>query len=152
MSRTRPIPATAIAVLSLLLAACTGAASTSDEPSSVPSAPAQATMDVDDAAATEPMPSGSPTTVEESLEVTISNFAFAETKLVIPAGTTVEWVNTDATRHTVSEGTHGNVIEDPAFDLELEPMARDGFAFDDPGTYAVTCDIHPTMDMSVVVE
>jgi plastocyanin len=80
--------------------------------------------------------------------VSLAGGQFAPSTLTIPAGTTVTF--TDTASHTVTEGTDGTAVEDPIVD-------EDGGAdivvsFDEPGTYDITCKIHPNMNMSITVE
>ena len=53
---------------------------------------------------------------------------------------------------TVADGTDGQLVEDWLFDLVLEPGASDSYTFDEPGTYPVTCIVHPLMNMTITVE
>lgn len=80
--------------------------------------------------------------------VSLAGGQFAPTDLVIAAGTTVTFTNTAG--HTVTEGTDGQAIADPIID---EQGGSDiTFTFDEPGTYDLTCRIHPAMNMTVTVE
>ena len=80
--------------------------------------------------------------------VSMANTTFTPSTLTVPAGTTVTF--TDTAGHTVTEGTDGEAVEDPIVD-------EDGGAdvpvtFDEPGTYNITCKIHPSMNMTITVE
>lgn len=61
-------------------------------------------------------------------------------------------MNADGAAHTVTEGTDGAAVDDPILDEELQPNGVTTFAFDEPGTYQITCLFHPSMNMTVVVE
>jgi plastocyanin len=80
--------------------------------------------------------------------VSLAGGQFAPTTLTIPAGTTVTF--TDTANHTVTEGTDGTAVEDPIVD---ENGGSDiDVTFDEPGTYDITCKIHPNMNMTITVE
>ena len=91
---------------------------------------------------------GAPLVREEQTgpgEVEISDFAFPSQPTEAEVGTEVTWTNADPTEHTVTalEG---------AFDSG--PIAPDGrfrVTFDQVGTFAYRCEIHPTMEGSVRV-
>ena len=127
MHRSRPL---AILFLVVLLAACSeGAAS---------SAPA---TDGGGGAASDGGGGGGET-------VSLANFAFTPSELTIQAGTTVTF--TDTANHTVTEGTDGEAVDDPIVD-EDGPSDIE-VTFDEPGTYNITCKIHPDMNMTITVE
>ena len=71
--------------------------------------------------------------------------SFASPELVVPAGTTVTWVNLDAEDHTV-------VAWDDSF---YSPVISNGqtwsLTFDTPGRYAYLCDLHANMEAAIVV-
>ena len=131
MHRSRPMTLFAwLAALSLLLAACA-----SNTPSATtgttPSATAADGGDGD----------GGET-------VSLSGNAFSPSTLTIAAGTTVTF--TDTATHTVTEGTDGVAAEDAIVD---EPGGADiEVTFDEPGTYNITCKVHPAMNMTITVE
>jgi len=80
--------------------------------------------------------------------VSLSGGQFSPGTLTIAAGDTVTF--TDTTGHTVTEGQDGTAVDDPIVD-------EDGGAdievtFDEPGTYNITCKIHPAMNMTITVE
>jgi plastocyanin len=80
--------------------------------------------------------------------VSLAGDQFTPSTLTIPAGTTVTF--TDTSGHTVTEGRDGTAVDDPIVD-------EDGgsdivVSFDEPGTYDITCKIHPNMNMSITVE
>jgi plastocyanin len=72
--------------------------------------------------------------------------------ITVAVGTKVVFVNNGALKHTASHGTDGQLAEDSLFDLILEPGASDSYTFDTPGTYPITCIVHPTMNMTLTVE
>jgi plastocyanin len=78
-------------------------------------------------------------------DVSIEGFAFSPAITEVRAGTTVEWTNNDPTEHTVTarNGSFGS-----------EPLASgEGFrvTFDQPGSFAYSCAIHPTMTGTIQV-
>ncbi len=80
--------------------------------------------------------------------VSMAGNAFSPTSLTVTAGTTVTF--TDTATHTVTEGTDGVAEDDPIVD---ESGGADiEVTFDEPGTYNITCTIHPSMNMTITVE
>jgi plastocyanin len=78
-------------------------------------------------------------------EVLIRGFSFDPTATTVQAGATVEWTNSDPTEHTVTakDGSFGS-----------EPLASGkGFrvTFDQAGSFAYYCAIHPTMTGTIQV-
>ena len=123
--RSRPL---AILVLVLLLAACSSGAASS--------APAAAGGGESDGGG-----AGGET-------VSLAGFAFSPSELTIQAGTTVTF--TDTGGHTVTEGTDGEAVDDPIVDEQGGSDIE--VTFDEPGTYNITCKIHPDMNMTITVE
>lgn len=85
-------------------------------------------------------------------QVVVEDHAFHPEELTVAEGTTVTWVNEDDLGHTVTHGEGGAPVQDAAFD---EPISVDqvvSYTFEEPGTYPVTCSIHPAMQMTVIVE
>jgi plastocyanin len=79
-------------------------------------------------------------------EVQIAGFAFGPETLTVASGSTVTWVNADATAHTV-DSTSG-------FELQSGDIAggeRFEQTFSTPGTYEYVCAIHPSMQGTVEV-
>ena len=95
----------------------------------------------------EPSPAGS----GEVAMVMIENTSFGG-DLTVAAGTAVQFTNGDDFAHTATDGTDGIPVADPLFDLQLAAGASDSFTFTEPGTYQVTCTLHPTMNMTITVE
>jgi plastocyanin len=124
--RSRPL---AILVLVLLLAACSNSAA-----SSAPAAGGGAASDDGSGGGGE--------------TVSLPGFAFSPSELTIPAGTTVTF--TDTASHTVTEGTDGEAVDDPIVDEDGGSDIE--VTFDEPGTYNITCKIHPDMNMTITVE
>ena len=129
MHRSRPL---AILFLALLLAACSGSAASS--------APAADGGDGGGGASDGAGAAGE--------TVSLAGFAFSPSELTISAGTTVTF--TDTANHTVTEGTDGEAVDDPIVDEEGGSDVE--VTFDEPGTYNITCKIHPDMNMTVTVE
>jgi plastocyanin len=81
----------------------------------------------------------------EKGEVRIADLAFAPAELEVNAGDQVVWENADGTTHTVTADQGG-------FDSGNLPVGdRFDFAFDRAGTFAYHCEIHPSMQGTVVV-
>ena len=116
----------------------TAAGAAPSTPASVtPSAPASGV----------PGPSGSATAV--LISILGSSFGPDRT---IAAGTTVTFTNTDPIKHTATNGTNGTPAAGSLFDLQLDAGTSASFAFANPGTYQVTCTIHPTINLTITVQ
>jgi plastocyanin len=77
--------------------------------------------------------------------VSIKDFAFNPPNATVAPGTTVTWVNNDQAPHTAT-------ADDGAFDSgTLQPGQSFSFTFDEAGTYAYHCNIHPDMTATVTV-
>jgi plastocyanin len=135
MDRSRPIlPLTVVAVLAIVLAACT-----------------QASPQATDAAETEAEATDGDGGGASTDTVTITASTFGD-DITVASGTTVTFVNNDDFGHTVTEGVDGQAADDARFDEDVAAGESVPITFDDPGTYQVTCEIHPTMNMTVTVE
>lgn len=88
-----------------------------------------------------PVPLGTPAGDEVTIE--ISDFAFADTAVTIPAGTTVLWVNTGQAPHTVT-GAFGD-----SGALQHGDSYR--FTFTEAGVYEYVCAFHPNMTATITV-
>lgn len=81
-------------------------------------------------------------------QVVINNFAFGPATLTVKRGTTVTWINKDGDAHTVTA-----VGAKPLFGSNpLDTGDSFSFTFNEPGTYAYFCKIHPTMKGVIVVQ
>ncbi|HEX5038560.1 MAG TPA: plastocyanin/azurin family copper-binding protein [Candidatus Limnocylindria bacterium] len=80
--------------------------------------------------------------------VSMANTTFTPSSLTIQAGTTVTF--TDTSGHTVTEGTDGVAVDDPIVDQQGGEDVD--VTFDEPGTYNITCKVHPEMNMTITVE
>ena len=84
--------------------------------------------------------------------ITIQNFAFSPAAITVPRGTTITWVNQDSAGHTIVSDAQGSVAQGALFTSNaLGNGATYSFKFDNPGTYAYHCSIHPTMKATVIV-
>lgn len=128
-------------LLMLLLAACTSTGSIA------PGSPASTTSTISDSS----IPSSSESGSGQAADVTIEVFQFTPGELTIQAGESVTWLNSDRIDHTVTSG----VPDTPTgrFDMTLpEAGATAVVSFDEPGTYAYFCSIHPHMRGTITVE
>lgn len=77
--------------------------------------------------------------------VSIEDFFFSPAQITVEPGTTVTGVNNGAAPHTVTadDGSFGSEV--------LEPGESFSFTFQNPGTFAFHCQIHPGMTGSVTV-
>jgi plastocyanin len=85
-------------------------------------------------------------------QVELSGFAFSPSELTVATGTTVTFVNNDTTPHTVTEGSDGEPADGARFDEDVAAGEEVTVTFDEAGTYEVTCELHPAMNMTVTVE
>jgi plastocyanin len=79
-------------------------------------------------------------------EVDIDNFSFTPMEITIARGTQVTWVNKDDVPHTVVSVDHK--FKSRALDTD----EKFSFTFQDAGTYAYFCSVHPMMTGKVVVK
>ena len=85
----------------------------------------------------------------EAETVAISDFSFQPGTTEVAAGTTVSWTNEDGVPHTVTAGAPDAVGD--AFDEAVDAGGAVEVAFDEAGTFAYFCAIHPTMTGQIVV-
>lgn len=99
-----------------------------------------------------PVASASPTPgASLATSVRMSSFLFVPATLAIAPGTTVTFVNLDPVEHTATEGRDGLAATRPAFDLRIPIGQSRAFTFTQARTYLVTCLIHPSMNMTIIV-
>jgi plastocyanin len=79
------------------------------------------------------------------VHVTIDNFKFSPTNVVVSSGTRIIWTNHDSDPHTVDSVK--NVWSSPAVD----PGSTFARVFKATGSFAYYCSIHPFMHGSVIV-
>ena len=85
-------------------------------------------------------------------EVRIEEARFEPPELTVAAGTEVVFVNEDNYDHTITEGTEGQAVDGAFVNEELPADSTIRVVFDEPGTFEITCIIHPTMQMTITVE
>lgn len=79
-----------------------------------------------------------------SNQVSIKNFAFSPSELVIKKGDTVVWTNNDSAPHTISgSGFQSN---------DLANGQSYSFTFSTIGTFDYICGVHPSMKGKIIVE
>ncbi len=82
----------------------------------------------------------------DATTIVIKDFMFSPTPMTVKAGSTVTWTNMDDEPHNVTSDTglfrSGGMDTNDSF----------SFKFDKPGTYHITCSIHPRMVGTVVVQ
>lgn len=155
MSRSRPTAILLVALV-LVLAACgagtvaSPSASEAVAPAATETEPAETPSPAESEPAETEAESEEATAEEERVRLESSNFDPDE--LTIAAGTTVLFLNADSYAHTVTEGTGGQAADDPIVDRQLEANRTVRVTFDEPGTYEITCKLHPSMQMTITVE
>ena len=87
-----------------------------------------------------------PSWAEDQAKVLIKDFMYTPMSITVKSGTKVTWVNMDDEPHTVVSDTglfrSGGLDTNETF----------SYKFDKPGSYHVTCSIHPRMVATIVVE
>src|SRR5829696_775057 len=82
----------------------------------------------------------------DATTVVIANLSFDPSAITVPTGTTVAWTNEDAVPHTVTS-------TDGAFDSGIfDPGGSFAFTFNEPGSFAYVCQLHPQMQGTVTAE
>jgi plastocyanin len=143
-----------IGILALVLAACGSpvAATPSATEAATPSATEAATPSASPSAEESESAEPSEEATAEEVRVRLESSNFDPSELTIPAGTTVLFLNADSYTHTVTEGTGGQAVDDPVVDREIAQNRSVRVTFDEPGTYDITCKIHPSMQLTITVE
>jgi plastocyanin/glucose/arabinose dehydrogenase len=86
------------------------------------------------------------------MTVTIDALAYSPAELTVPVGTTVVWQNEDNVAHTVTAGTP-DAPQPDQFDSGIFGSGESfRFTFDEAGTFAYFCTIHPNMRATITVE
>ena len=87
---------------------------------------------------------GTPAATGARVEVSIADFQFDAASVTVAPGTTVVWTNTGAAPHTATGDFGDSGILDPGQTFE--------FTFNDAGTFAYFCAIHPDMQGEIIVD
>lgn len=82
-----------------------------------------------------------------SKSVEINNFDFAPGNLSVKKGTTVTWTNKDSVAHTVTSDDEGGPLDSGNFG-QNETFS---FTFNEVGSFAYHCVLHPQMTGTVTV-
>jgi plastocyanin len=80
-------------------------------------------------------------------QVIIENFTFSPETLTVPVGTEVTWENRDGVPHTVTSDDK-TTFASPL----LDTGDRFSFTFNEAGTFAYFCSVHPMMTAKVIVQ
>lgn len=145
MSQRKRVLGTILAVTALV-AACNSRSTATSQAASEASAASHAALSAAPSAAATP---GTPPVTEQ---VTLSGSSFSVAQLTVATGTTVVFTNQGSFDHTITEGTNGTPVDDPIVNRAISPQGRVSVTFDEPGEYHITCTIHPSMNMTVIVE
>jgi plastocyanin len=130
------VPVSVLAIL-VFLAACSGEGM-SPQPSG------------STATSTPPTATPSHSQAAEFVEVKIikgaSGYEFSPSQVMVTKGGTVKWTNMSDVEHKIS-------ITQPNASVVLSfPVGKDGsLTLSTPGTYVYHCDIHPAMEMTIIV-
>jgi plastocyanin len=84
--------------------------------------------------------------VADEAAISIADFTFSPSDAPVAVGATVTWTNDDSLAHT-STSSDGVWNSDT-----LQPGDTFSFTFEEAGTFAYTCSIHPSMSGSITVE
>ncbi|MEJ7761724.1 MAG: cupredoxin family copper-binding protein [Thermomicrobiales bacterium] len=98
-------------------------------------------------AASTPIASPVADAAEADVTVEITDFAYRDATLEVPAGTTVRWVNNDVVPHTVTSTSDDGALMSGTMSLGDAFT----FTFTEPGTYEYICSFHDNMVGTVVV-
>jgi plastocyanin len=79
--------------------------------------------------------------------ISINNFAFNPSTLIIKVGTRVTWTNNDNVSHTITSDS-GNLLKSPT----LTPGQSFSFTFTKAGSENYHCSIHPSMTGQIAVQ
>ncbi len=137
-------------VLSIVTMGCATTEAPGASAEETPGTTATATDEPTAAATAGPTESEGAEAEEERVTIGISDFEPAT--LTISAGTEVVFENEAPFDHTVTEGTGGQAVDDPIVDTQVAAGDEVRISFDEPGTYDITCEIHPSMQMTINVE
>jgi plastocyanin len=83
-----------------------------------------------------------------TVQVRVASFLFSPSALTIKKGTTVLWMNSSGTDHTVTGDTGNPASLDGAVGASGGTFS---FTFTVPGTYHYHCSIHPIMKGTITV-
>lgn len=108
---------------------------------------------------------GDGTSDDDATEIAVVNIAYDPASIEIDAGTGITWTNEDeGVSHTATSGLPGDngvpgvskgepPQPDGVFDGDLPDASSEfTFTFDEPGTFAYFCRVHPSMTGEVIVD
>jgi plastocyanin len=103
---------------------------------------------------------GQPTTGPNEVSMVAADFSTSS--ITVKVGQAVHFTDPAGTggTHTICLGTDGTcdkgakgpqALQSPGFTINAGDAAKD-VTFDTPGTYKITCSIHPSMNLTVTVQ
>lgn len=152
MNRRQPTWLAMLAVATLAVACSSPGASASSAASQAASVAPPASEAPASVAASEAASAAPSEATGDTAQVTLTGSSFSVPELTIAAGTTVVFTNQGTFDHTVTHGTGGVVADDPIVNRAISPQGQVSVTFDEPGEYQITCTIHPSMNMKIIVE
>ena len=81
-------------------------------------------------------------------QVSIDNFTFTPQMLTVPAGSKVTWTNHDDVPHTATSSSKPRAFDSGTLDTDQKFT----YVFNQPGTYAYFCAVHPHMTGQIIVK
>lgn len=94
---------------------------------------------------------GSSVYAAETVEVTIQDYVYTPSTVVIRPGDTVKWINKVDNQHTITSGKDG--VADGLWDSKrLNNGQSFSYTFEKPGTYTYFCVPHSVFKMNGAVE
>lgn len=94
---------------------------------------------------------GSTVYAAQTVEITIQDYSYSPSTVVIKPGDTVKWINTVENQHTVTSGKDG--VTDGLWDSKrLNKGESFSYTFDKAGTYTYFCVPHSVFKMGGTVD
>ena len=146
----------------VLLAACGSNSTNTGSPASSPTATTNTAPNTPTATSsgngygkygnTTPTTTTAPTGATKSATITTDSsgqFTFSPTSMTISVGTTIVWMNTTQTPHTVTSNDGKSFNSGDS--TPIGPNATFSWKFTKTGTFAYHCDFHPYMKATIIV-
>jgi plastocyanin len=144
----RGMPFLLFILLDFHLAGCAGENSDGQGPGEVKAHSKTVSVSCNPAPQDRPARPKAPAAKAVTKEITIDNFTYNPSKLTVPVGTKVTWINQDDVPHTVTSSAKPRRFKSGTLDTD----DRFSYVFTAPGTYKYFCAVHPHMTAQIIVK